>query len=135
MKFNHFLILIKLSELESLFPKRLIIIPSVLLPQKTQKKRWQHRSGYAMICRFVLDKKRPHNGTLWHLDNVDTLTLVNNSIVGNKNTPYFGASDRYFSFGANALYKIDDTKSSVVSYANKRGTDDTQTRKFTENHC
>ena len=37
MKYIHCLIVVKLSELESLFPKWLIIIPSVPVPKKTQK--------------------------------------------------------------------------------------------------
>ena len=61
-----------------------------------------------MICRAVLDKKIPHDNILWNLDDVDTLKCVKNYIAENKNTPHFGASGRYFSFGANALYKIDD---------------------------
>ena len=35
------------------------------------------------------------------------LRSVKKSIVGNKSTPHFGATGQYFSFGVNALYKID----------------------------
>ena len=132
MKSNHLLILIKLSELENLFPSRLIVIPSVPLPQKTQKNRWQHCSGYAMLCHAVLDRNGKDNSTFWNSDDLNTLQFIKTSIVGTKSTPHFGASGKYFSFGANGVYKIDDKKSSVGLYANKKGRNNKQKKEINE---
>ena len=57
---------------------------------------------------------------------------VKKSIVGNKNTPHFGASGNYFLFGMNGLYRIDDKKSSIAVYRNKRGKDEEQNQKIEE---
>ena len=52
------------------------------------------------------------------------LKCVKKSIVEKKSTPHFGVLGQYFSFGMNALYKIDHKNSSIGLYVSKKGKDD-----------
>ena len=66
MQNNQVLIVEKLSELLPIFPDRLITISSQPIPKKSLKNRWWHASGYSMICRAILEKKKAHNQVFWH---------------------------------------------------------------------
>ena len=68
------------------------------------------------MCRSILDSKKQDTNTLNDEDPC-LLKSVKNLIVGNKNTPHFGADGRYFSFGINSLYKIDKKDSPIGTYS------------------
>ena len=93
MKNNHVLIVAKLSELEVIFPNRLILIPSQPVPKKAHKNRWQHGSGYVMICRALLEKKQASDRVFWDSKDLQMLISVKKSIVGNKSTPHLEQQD------------------------------------------
>ena len=120
MKNTQVIFVVKLEEVKNLFKDRLIVIPSQPLPAKGNKNRWRHGSGYIMICRALIDFKKQGKEREWNEDDYNLLRLVKNSIVGNKNTPHFGAAGKYYSFGTNALYKIDENKSSIGIYGNNK---------------
>ena len=67
---------------------------------------------------------------IWNEEDYNLLKPVKNSFVGNSNTPHFGAQGKYFSFGVNALYKIDKNKSSIEKYGNKKAKMKTKTNGF-----
>lgn len=69
-----------------------------------------------MICRAILDSKK-RDTNMWNDEEFHLLRRVKNSIVGNKNTPHFGADGKYFSFGINILYNIDKKDSSIGTYS------------------
>ena len=132
MKNNHVIIVVKLNELEALFPDQLVTISSQPCLEETNGNRWRHKSGYIMLARAVLDKRDKNFVDTWEEKDYKLLRKVKNSIVGNKNTPHFGASGNYFLFGMNGLYRIDDKKSSIGVYRNKRGKDEEQNQKIEE---
>ena len=97
MKNCHVLIVAKLSELESIFQDRLIIIPSQPIPKRANKNRWRHASGYAMVCRALLEKQKARNLVFWHDNDIQMLKSVKKSIVGKKkNTSFWSAGTIFF---------------------------------------
>ena len=63
-----------------------------------------------MICRAFMNAKDKKNKIVWNEEDFNILKLVTNSFVDNSNTPHFGAQGKYFSFGVNMSYKIDENK-------------------------
>ena len=120
MKNNHVIIVVRLNELEALFPDCLVTIPCQPYLKETNSNRWQHKSSYVMLARAIWDKIDQKSTDIWEEKDYKLLKKVKKSIIRNKNTPHFGASENYFSFGMNRLYRIDDKKSSIGVYRNKR---------------
>ena len=111
---------------------RLVTIPNQPYSKETNTNRWRHNSGYIMLARAVVDKTVHYPDIIWEEKDYTLLKKVKKSIVGNKNTPHFGASGKYFSFGMNGFYKIDEKQSSVGIYSNKKGKDDEHKKKIEE---
>ena len=55
---NQILFVVELKEICKHFQDSVVIIPSQPLPAKNNKNQQQHRSGYIMICREILDSKK-----------------------------------------------------------------------------
>ena len=117
MKGNEVMIVVKLDEIKHRFENQIVAIPSQPRPAKKNTNRWRHSSGYAMICRAFITM-RDQNKIVWNEEDYNLLKSVKNLFVGNSNTPHFCAQGKYFSFGVNALYKIDKNKSSIGKHSN-----------------
>lgn len=113
------------EELETMLPNRLIFIPSVPIKKnKNHGKRETNLSGLIMLCSAVIDNNNVLNIT-WDTSDFNKLKRTKHLVVGNKNTPHFGAKGYYFSSGLSAVYKVTNN-SSVQNYGVKKHSDATK---------
>ena len=68
-----------------------------------------------------VDKRDQKSTDMWEEKDYKLLKKVKKSIVGNKNTPHFGALGNYFSFGMNRLYRINEKSLLLVFTEIKKG--------------
>ena len=87
--------------------------------------------GFIILCRAVIDGNCTTE-SYWHQEDLLVLNRIKNSVVGNKNTPHFGAKGKYYSFGINALYKIDEKQSLLGTYGIKSSKDQEKNKRIIE---
>ena len=131
MKKRQVFFIAKLDEVEKIFPNQLVVVPSQPLPNKSSKNKWSKPSGYIILCRAVIGRNCTTE-SYWHQEDLSVLNRIKNSVVGNKNTPHFGAKGKYYSFGINALYKIDEKQSLLGTYGIKSSKDPEKNKRIIE---